>query len=298
MKELRSQRKYGEATERLATAKIRATTTPSGEGQREIGLLLEPSLGTPSRRRNYISPCKERWGHKADRDTAGHAAEVERVMERPRFRPSHHHPVPQQYLPLAKANQKPVDTRAWEMQSSGSDKTVKVKGCERSGGNQAQHWLTSCLETWQCPCPKAFSIKRSSLLRKTRSCTLLWLLLVSLGEPFTKFTIAHTQLSTPSWLSFQNMPNSLSAKPLHVLLPKTKIHSPPLSSLSHTHLLLHQQFCLSALASSWEASQSLPPHTFPGLLGALSLFPWHSVLTSGIVLSPGYCKCQFADLPH
>lgn len=44
MKELRSQRKNGEATQRLAIAKERVTTTPSREGQREIWLLLEPRV--------------------------------------------------------------------------------------------------------------------------------------------------------------------------------------------------------------------------------------------------------------
>lgn len=96
--------------------------------------------------------------------------------------------------------------------------------------------MTSLLENRQCPYPEALSTEYHG---RYNHVLLLWTLPVSLGPPFTKFTnppYPHTQLSTASWLPtciFLNTLNSLTAKPFHVLLPKARIHFPPLPHL-HT----------------------------------------------------------------
>lgn len=118
----------------------------------------------------------------------------------------------------------------------------------------------------------------------------LWTLPVSLGPPFTKFTnppYPHTQLSTASWLPtciFLNTLNPLTAKPFHVLLPKARIHFPPLPHL-HTPSSYSHSGSASLHLSARKGSLPEPlTHTLPGLLGAISVCFMAPCAHHGIVL--------------
>lgn len=204
MKELRSQRKNAEATQRLAIAKERVTTTPSREGQREIWLSLEPrGWSHPAEVLATSSLCRERWGHRQIELQVNMLSEVERTWRNTLILAF---PPPSNFQTVPPFGQTQPEARGYKRVGNTacrSDRAKERKGCERGWGNQAQHWMTSLLETWQCPCPKAFSTKCSSLLQKTRLCTLALAPACFSRAPFYQLyqpLLPHTQLTFPSWL--------------------------------------------------------------------------------------------------